>query len=87
LTEQVAIDPVNGIGYAANWHFGTVDIFDLLTNELIDTITIPNVKLYGLVVDPIRRKVYASSSTNLYVISAGPAAATPYSSLAVDFPT
>ena len=86
LTVQVAIDPVNGIGYTTNWFFKSVDIFDLRTNELIDTITI-NDQVWGLVVDPIRRKVYASSSTNLYVISAGPAAATPYSTLAVDFPT
>ncbi len=86
LTVQVAIDPVNGIGYTTNWFFKSVDIFDLRTNELIDTITI-NDQVWGLVVDPIRRTVYASSSTNLYVISAGPAAATPYSTLAVDFPT
>jgi DNA-binding beta-propeller fold protein YncE len=87
LTVQVAIDPINGIGYAVNWYFGSVDIFNLRTNELIDTITIPNDQVWGVVVDPIRRTVYASGSQNLYVISAGPAEATPYSPLAVDFPT
>ncbi len=74
ITEEVAIDPINGMGYAANFHFGTVAVFDLLTNKLTDTITIPGDKNFGVAVDPIRRKVFVSNviGNTVTVISAGP---------------
>jgi DNA-binding beta-propeller fold protein YncE len=73
VTEQVALDPISGSGYASNFFGGTVAVFDLRTNKVTDTITIPGGKNFGVAIDPIRRKVYVSDvlQGHVNVIQAG----------------
>jgi hypothetical protein len=71
ITEEVVPDPASDIVYASQFSNSTVTAFDVKTGKIVATITMPE-KMFGLGIDPFRRKVYAQGpfTGNLYVISA-----------------
>lgn len=71
VTEEVVPDPRSGIVYATNFSNSTVVAFDERTGKVTATITMPE-KMFGVGVDPIRKKVYAQApfTGTIYVISA-----------------
>jgi DNA-binding beta-propeller fold protein YncE len=71
ITEEVVPDPANNIVYAAHFSNSTVVAFDERTGKVTATITMP-AKMFGLGIDPSRRKVYAEAplTGTIYVISA-----------------
>jgi len=80
VTEQIALDPLNGTGYATNFYGGTVAVVDLKTNRVSDTIALSsNPGNYGVGIDPILRRVYVGNfDGNVYVISAGERNSPPF---------
>jgi DNA-binding beta-propeller fold protein YncE len=60
INEMVAVDPFNNTGFVADFHYGTVSIFNTATNRLQSTITIAGGKNFGMAVDSKLGKAYVS---------------------------